>query len=306
MTAAPCSGCTTVSPLRNTRPPKRRWTRTGGTWSKGRHARPPGSQIKTAGQRPISGHFGTVDLGRKVARSSLPAVAWPPRSAPASPRTRREPVGARRRPRSLPARTPSGARRAWRPTGGQPSQARARTTPVRPIARRTPTLDSAGTPAAAEATTRRPPPGHRPDRRAERPRRPPRIHVRAPRPRPALSSTARPAGTSADRARSPAAGPCPRPGRRAPEPRPRALGDPRAGRAVAAPGSPPPGSRRSPGSISRRPAAVISNQATSPSAPNRFLPAESIRSPERGSPSNARTTSTACSSARGRRGRRPW
>jgi hypothetical protein len=33
--------------------------------------------------------------------------------------------------------------------------------------------------------------------------------------------------------------------------------------------------------------------------PNRFLPPESIRSPERGSPSKVRTTSTACSSVRG-------
>ena len=47
------------------------------------------------------------------------------------------------------------------------------------------------------------------------------------------------------------------------------------------------------------PAAPIWNQAVSPSVPKRFFPPETIRSPERGSPSNVRTTSTACSSARG-------
>src|SRR3954469_25690967 len=47
------------------------------------------------------------------------------------------------------------------------------------------------------------------------------------------------------------------------------------------------------------PAGPISNHAVSPSALNRFLPPETIRSPDRGSPSKVRTTSTACSRARG-------
>ena len=37
------------------------------------------------------------------------------------------------------------------------------------------------------------------------------------------------------------------------------------------------------------------DHATSPSAPNRFFPQESLRRPDLGSPSNGRTTSTACS-----------
>src|SRR6266540_4325839 len=74
---------------------------------------------------------------------------------------------------------------------------------------------------------------------------------------------------------------------------------PRRGRAVADPGSPSPARSRAQGSISWSPSLPISNQATSPSAPNRFLPPQSIRSPERGSPSKVRTTSTACSSVRG-------
>ena len=47
------------------------------------------------------------------------------------------------------------------------------------------------------------------------------------------------------------------------------------------------------------PAEPIWNQAVSPSAPKRFFRAVRIRSPERGSPSKLRTTSTACSRARG-------
>ncbi len=71
------------------------------------------------------------------------------------------------------------------------------------------------------------------------------------------------------------------------------------GNAVAAPGTTAWLTSRSVGSTSVRPSGRISNQADSPSAPNRFLLAPSTRIPERWSPPNANTTSTACSSARG-------
>lgn len=68
---------------------------------------------------------------------------------------------------------------------------------------------------------------------------------------------------------------------------------------MAAPGTGSPESRRRVGSISRSPPGPISNQAHSPSAPNRFFPPASTRRPDRGSPSSVSTTSTACSSVRG-------
>ena len=74
--------------------------------------------------------------------------------------------------------------------------------------------------------------------------------------------------------------------------------------------APAPGGAPTPRRARRRPreqvggrsceaSASISNQADSPSAPNRFLPPARTRSPDRASPSKVSTTSTACSRARG-------
>ena len=108
-----------------------------------------------------------------------------------------------------------------------------------------------------------------------------------------------PAGTGGDPGRSPDAWPVRPRIRRAPGPPPRARAGPPAAARWRRPGDAEPDTSRSVGSISARPPAPISNHAVSPSAPNRFFPPERTRSPDRGSPSNVSTTSTACSSVRG-------
>ena len=238
-----------------------------------------------ANQKPRSeasfGHFGTVGLGPTVVGPPC-RDAQPPRSARASRAGPGSSRSAVRRARSPRARTRSGAPPPSRPRGGRPSRApdgRPRSARSR---RRTPTR-TARARRRPPRRPRRPPRGRRPGRRAGRPRRRPRTRrsargrdrrCRAPRRR---------AGTGGDRDRSPALRPALRLGTTSAWTSTASASPARQRRAPwRRRARPRPGAGGRPGRSRAGPAPVISNQATSPSAPNRFLPAESIRSPERG------------------------
>ena len=315
MTAAPCSGCTTVSPFRNTRTPSGLARMGRADQSQGSTRRPcrrkskplvrgtiwrPSSNPASEAVRPRSA--GRPTAGRAPEPAPGPAAAQL-EGVPHVPD--RAPDRGSRRPRAGGrARGDEHRRDPGRPGRGEPlrpSPGAGRTSPV-----------SATSPTNAAARGRR---RRRSRPTPARPPRPGRTPGRPPAAPPAEARTARPAPAETRRLVEHGGDqlepPRVEPGDLAPGRPPASSATsawtstasarrPASGSAVAAPGSPRAGDqerRRGRPRAGRPP--PISNQATSPSGPNRFLPPASIRRPERGSPSNDSTTSTACSSVRG-------